>query len=66
MPLSLVREFAPYLIDAKTSASLSDCLAHITRELGFDHFDHPRHLVGERETSMRGLRASIRSSQEPR
>lgn len=38
MPLSLVRKFAPYLIEAKTSASLSDCLSHITRELGFDHF----------------------------
>lgn len=38
MPLSVVREFAPYLVGAKTSTSLSDCLSHVARELGFDHF----------------------------
>lgn len=38
MPLSLVREFAPYMVEARTSASLSDCLSHVARELGFDHF----------------------------
>ncbi|MCY1669441.1 LuxR family transcriptional regulator [Novosphingobium sp. SL115] len=38
MPLTLVREYAPHLIDARSSALLSDCLSHVARELGFDHF----------------------------
>lgn len=38
MPLSLVREFASYIVEATTIASLSDCLAHVAEELGFDHF----------------------------
>lgn len=38
MPLSIVREFGPHLIEAKTPIFLSDCLSHVARELGFDHF----------------------------
>lgn len=38
MPLGIVREFAPRLIEAKSEERLLNCLAAATSELGFDCF----------------------------